>query len=930
MPSSTFSKDDQVRHPEFGIGSVVASEEATTIVRFLHGLEECETSKLTREYTVAQAAAKEIWDSPLSVITLGQAAAIRSVNDTWGVFSRSRIALLPHQLWVCRQVNATWPTRWMVADDVGLGKTIEAGLILLPLRSKKVVQRLLILCPAGLVDQWQERLRTMFDIRVRPYITAADTPKSDFWGTNHEVIASLQTLRGAKTEKQMARLERFYSATAWDLLMVDEAHHLNADEETGPTLAYKLVQKLVKLRKVDSMVFFSGTPHRGKNYGFLSMLRLLYPDRFDPKQPLESQLPLMRDVMIRNNKQNVTDLKGELLFKPPTVDSVTYTYSEREAEFYRKLTEFITTGKAYASSLNAADQRIVVLVLISMQKLASSSVAAIRRAIKGRLNRIKLQRKKVRKMEVELKTLQQLALDYQEYEELNAHDELSKMEEEVAEESDWLRLMENEQPRLEELVAAADLVTEETKIKEILQLLDARFSGKSVLFFTEYKATQAMLTSALMHRYGDDCVSFINGDDRLEGVIDSRGTEQRLEIDRDDASDKFNNGEIQFLISTEAGGEGRDLQENCHCLVHVDLPWNPMRLHQRVGRINRYGQEHAVEVISLRNPDTVESRIWDRLNEKINRINKTLSYTMDEPEDMYQLVLGMTTPALFRELFTEASTVPAESLTSWFDKKTAAFGGQSALETVRQMVGSCAKFDFQQVSDEIPQVDLPAMQPFFESMLALNSRRPTKTENTMTFLSPDDWRDDPAVSDFYEEVGFDRTLKGKDGLKRVLGVGHKLVDRAVDEALNHKGRAATITASALKAPLALLRVRDRVTNQPAGAVVRVVGVAWSFDDAEEPALLKDWELLERLNDLCKAPGVARSKSSIAPGDLPQVQELISKAEQIVADKLDGLDIAFKVPMVESLALLWPAPKGRVGEETEEGDDMTDGAETAGA
>ena len=117
---------------------------------------------------------------------------------------------------------------------------------------------------------------------------------------------------------------------------------------------------------------------------------------------------------------------------------------------------------------------------------------------------------------------------------------------------------------------------------------------------------------------------------------------------------------MRFLVSTEAAGEGIDLQENCHSLIHVDLPWNPMRLHQRVGRLNRYGQTRQVEVITLRNPATVESRIWDKLNNKIQNIMLALGHAMDEPEDLMQLVLGMTAPSLFLNLFAEASEVPTE------------------------------------------------------------------------------------------------------------------------------------------------------------------------------------------------------------------------------------------------------------------------------
>jgi superfamily II DNA/RNA helicase len=127
---------------------------------------------------------------------------------------------------------------------------------------------------------------------------------------------------------------------------------------------------------------------------------------------------------------------------------------------------------------------------------------------------------------------------------------------------------------------------------------------------------------------------------------------------------------LRYLVSTEAGGEGIDLQTRCHTLIHVDLPWNPMRLHQRVGRLNRYGQSQPVEVVTIRNPDTVESRIWGKLEEKLRHIMEALGHAMDEPEDLMQMVLGMAGPGFFNEVFTEGPRIPGDRLDEWFDSKT--------------------------------------------------------------------------------------------------------------------------------------------------------------------------------------------------------------------------------------------------------------------
>ena len=129
-----------------------------------------------------------------------------------------------------------------------------------------------------------------------------------------------------------------------------------------------------------------------------------------------------------------------------------------------------------------------------------------------------------------------------------------------------------------------------------------------------------------------------------------------LSLSRDVAADDFNAGRTRFLISTEAGGEGNALQERCAVLVHIDMPWNPMRLHQRVGRLNRYGQKRAVSVFLLRNPQTVEARIWSLLQEKLSRIQETLSASMDDPEDISQLVIGMAGSQFFDDLYSQGAT----------------------------------------------------------------------------------------------------------------------------------------------------------------------------------------------------------------------------------------------------------------------------------
>ena len=891
--TAPFNTNAAVRHSRFGAGQVVLDQGDSVVVRFEHGIEACLTADLELVEGVAERMAAGRLDPALHVVTRILGECIRSVNDAWGVFSRSRIALLPHQLWVCKRVLESWPTRWLVADDVGLGKTIEAGLILTPLLSSGRVRRLLVLAPASLVEQWQVRLREMFDIRLSIYVSDADTEASDFWNTHDRVVASAHTLRLDKSK----RWERLFDANPWDLVFIDEAHHMNVDEHGHRTLSYQLVEGLQERGRVQSLVLFTGTPHRGKDNGFLSLLKLLRPDDFNPEQPLEEQVEKLRTVMIRNNKQSVTDMSGEPLFAPVRSRRETYGYSPQEARFYERLTQFIMTGKAYAAGLGFQDRRMVILVLITMQKLASSSVAAVRRALARRLVRLRQAETRLEESREDLARLQELAAE----DDPANQDEISRLEERVAELLRGVDLNPDEIPALEELLAAANDVTDETKIERILTVVDESFADRSVLFFTEYKATQALLMSALHKRYGDGCVTFINGDGFIVDVQDSTGNVSNRTEDRHRAAARFNRGEVRFLVSTEAAGEGVDLQEHCSALIHVDLPWNPMRLHQRVGRLSRYGQTAPVDAVTVRNPDTVESRIWGLLDEKLARINLAFQGAMDDPEDIRQLVIGMASPGMFTKVFADADpALSGQTLDDWFDKETATFGGENAVNTVRNLIGHAARFDFGVVADQIPRVDLPDLVPFFKAILSVRSRRPDQAENLrLRFRPPEEWKDDfsIAVVERYDLL-FAREPRPKAG-EDVAGVGLRVVDRAVRDAAELTGAFGAIRG--LDAPLFVFRVRDRITGSD-GPVRAVVVAAQSGGDGAW-TLVRDWELMQRLNPLADKP-----RSLVFAGAYPAYDvaaDLMADARQYIESQLDTLDLPFSLPAVESLACLVP-------------------------
>lgn len=818
-----------VSHPRHGNGRVVVDMGATAVVRFGGNVEQVLKSEIVEIPSLYSALRVGSDAEPIDAVIRAQALAIRSVNDQWGVFSRSRVQLLPHQLWVCRKVTQGWPFRWLVADDVGLGKTIECGLVLMPLIASGRVRRVLILAPAKLVPQWQFRLKDMFDIRLQRYVTEADTARADFWATASMVAASFHTLRD---DRRGAR-QRLLNADPWDLVIVDEAHHLGVDERTGETLAYSLVSDLQERGKINSLLFFTGTPHRGKDYSFFSLMHLVRPDLFDPERDPLEQLSQLSKVMIRNNKATVTDLQGQKLFKPVNVFSREYQYSDDETQFYRTLSEFVIDGRAYAATLDGRAQTARMLVLITLQKLAASSIAAIRNALRKR-----------RTMLANLVGRSNESVPLPDHEQAT-FDELAEAEEALPGSAAVL-LMEDEIQRLDELIALADAIVRETKIERLLQMIGEEFGpDEPILLFTEYKATQALIINALHRRFGFGSATFINGDERLDNLEQVSGSAKTISQPREHAADAFNAGKVRFLVSTEAGGEGIDLQERCAVLVHADMPWNPMRLHQRVGRLSRYGQTRPVSVYILRNPQTVEARIWDLLNAKLERIQAALSSVMEEREDISQLVIGMAGNSLFNELFSGSEGLYGDRLGAWFDRATSTLGGRDVVETVRELLGSVSRFDFQQVGKDLPKVDLPDLERFFTQTVGRHGRRIFRRDDGLEIRTPDDWKARSyALRDKYEGLVFDRSLRGANAASRVLGIGHPLFDIALDDAQDISARA--VSVEGLGNPVLILAVEDEVTGT--GSLVHRLIFGVTETDGKIK-VLRDWELLQAMNAL---------------------------------------------------------------------------------
>ena len=314
-----------------------------------------------------------------------------------------------------------------------------------------------------------------------------------------------------------------------------------------------------------------------------------------------------------------------------------------------------------------------------------------------------------------------------------------------------------------------------------------------------------------------------------------------------------------------------------------------MRLHQLVGRLSRYGQTDPVDVVTVRNPDTVESRIWDLLDEKLARNNLAFQGAMDDPEDIRQLVIGMASPGLFTKVFADAEpTFDKQTLDDWFDTETAIFGGEDAVHTVRSLVGHVARFDFGSVAGQIPRVDLPDLVPFFKSVLAVRGRRPEQAEELrLRFRPPEAWKDDFLIAsvDRYDLL-FAREPRPKDG-EDVAGIGLRVVDREVRDATDLAAACGTIRG--LDAPILVFSVRDRITGSD--GPIRAVVVAVQLVPDGTWKLIRDWELVLQLNPLADKP---RSPNFSETHPAHVESDLLASARHFVEMQVGSLELPFTI------------------------------------
>lgn len=527
------------------------------------------------------------------------ANAIKLWNENTGALSHLDIDPLPHQINLVHHILKTNNLNWLIADDVGLGKTIETGMLLHALKQRDQARRVLLVTPAGLTKQWKEEMYHKFHIdEFKIYGTDFFIHEQREWKQYDYVIGSMDTL------KHDNHIEKLLDAGNWDLVIFDEGHRLSRRQYGNKYDSSDRFDLAAKLRlKTKAMIILSATPHQGDQAKFVALLELLRPERRRDLLQLDRNPEIIRDMIYRNHKADVTDKDGKFIFKGKVTKAIAIPTTDEFQEFEELLSAYFNKGYQ-ASQAEGNFARAIGFVMTTYRKLAASSVMAIHKALLKRVTRLEMSYQSVHENLHDLND--------ERYAGEILEEELTKI---LNDGKNAIEFFAGELDDLKELIEVSrDLIREDKKIKVFIEsIIDRILTGNAlekVLIFTEYRTTQEYIKAKLEERYGLGKVEIINGS-----------------MKHDDRMNSIKNFEEsgQFLISTEAGGEGINLQKTCNIMVNYDLPWNPMRLVQRIGRLYRYGQQKNVLIFNLHQPDSVDVNIIFKMYERIEQIVNDLS-----------------------------------------------------------------------------------------------------------------------------------------------------------------------------------------------------------------------------------------------------------------------------------------------------------------
>ena len=533
----------------------------------------------------------------------------------------SNVIPLPHQIHALSRAISGDRVRYLLADEVGLGKTIEAGLVMRELKLRGLVRRILVVSPKGIATQWVAEMQTHFneqfqlvlgdDIGTLQRLAPGADHRSSAWSMFDQVIVSLDSVkpmdkrRGWTAERvaeyNRSRFEDLITA-GWDLVIVDEAHRLGGS--TDQVARYKLGKGLAEAAPY--VLLLSATPHQGKTDAFHRLMNLLDDDAFPDMDSVSRDR--VAPYVIRTEKRKAIDADGKPLFKPRRTQMAPVAWESRhqlQQLLYEAVTDYVREG--YNQALREKKRHIGFLMIL-MQRLVVSSTRAIRTTLERRLAALK-------------DGEQQASLRLAELE--NGAEGSESPDDEIAELYDMdgqelldellkshVSALQSEGSHVETLLDAAvrcEQAGPDAKAEALIEWIyklqaEENEPDLKVLIFTEFVPTQQMLKEFLEAR-GISVVT-LNGSMAME--------------ERKQAQDAFRKSH-RVLVSTDAGGEGLNLQF-AHVIINYDIPWNPMRLEQRIGRVDRIGQPKTVQAINFVFEDSVEFRVREVLEQKLSVI----------------------------------------------------------------------------------------------------------------------------------------------------------------------------------------------------------------------------------------------------------------------------------------------------------------------
>jgi len=597
---------------------------------------------LTQVQTVSDVGQADFDGDALNFRLAAEATRIRLAHtyDPQFAVSVSRIDALPHQLEAVYYYMLRQPRiRFLLADDPGAGKTIMAGLLLKELKLRGAVTRTLIVAPANLTAQWQREMADKFDEPFDLVDRAALNARgSRAWELADQCVTSIDFAWRPDVLESLARARR------WDLVYVDEAHKMAAyrrGTKLQRTRRYRLGEFLTD--HTEHLLLLTATPHKGDPENFRLLLQLLDPDLFADTEILARAVQRQENpIFLRRLKEDMKGFDGKSLFPPRHVHTLGVELTPPEQALYERVTRYVTE---HFNRALAEDNRNVTFALIILQRRVASSIRAIRRSLENRRDRLIQLRDQVRANPQLLEAARRGDAPLEEPSEDAPEDARWAAEERALRYTVARNLgeLEAEIAELTDLAAQAQAVEAsgpERKLEElrrVVQEIDLFGSDEKLLIFTEAKDTLDYLVENLT--VWGLSVTHIDG--------------SMPPPDRYRAEQEFRD-EKQVMVATEAAGEGINLQF-CHLMINYDLPWNPTRLEQRMGRIHRYGQQYEVFIYNLVATSTREGMVFHALLDKLERMREGLG--QDRVFDVVdQLLDGLPLERLIREALAQRLT----------------------------------------------------------------------------------------------------------------------------------------------------------------------------------------------------------------------------------------------------------------------------------